>query len=430
MRRWIVALLVAVLSSSAVSVEAASSPEEALNLYRNAVEARGFRIERQGFLFETLDGKPLLAHNVDCLFNPASVTKLATSSVALERLGPEFRFTTEFYTNGSLNPELGDLTGDLIVVGSGDPSFVTQNAFFIARELRLRGIRHITGNLVVKGALYCNFSMDRRAAGAVLKSAFDVEKWNPSIESAFGIYRVQTGSDSFESVTVDGSVIVDDQRATSSLTPLFTLRSMPLIKILKQLNNYSNNWMAHVIGARVGGPVSIERRIEERLRVGPEYIRFQTTSGLGDNNLRPLDVVSLLIDLRSTLDEQHFGPENLMPVAGIDPGTLEDRFLMGGYNGAVVAKTGTLRGVSVLAGYMYTRNRGVVAFAIMNEGGTPATFRKLQDYLVTEVFDVCGGPAPLPYRRPTGFGELAGAFIERAPGNIPESQATDLEGGN
>lgn len=418
------------LLAGAASALAAPTGDIALDRYREALSERRLDLGRQGVIFETLDGEPLLYYNVDCGFNPASVVKLVTSDAALSALGPDYRFATGFFTNGGLDVENGTLVGDLVVLGSGDPSFTTEQAFLVARELRARGIRHVTGNLVVKGPLYCNFSTNREAAGWVVKSALDVEKWNGAIESAFGRYRVMTGQDSFESVTVDGLVLLDSNVSTSGLTPLFTLRSMPLVKILKQQNNYSNNWMAHVVGSYVGGAPAVRRSVLDRLHLPVDDFMLQTTSGLGDNSMRPTDVVEVLRDLRTRLKAETLTPAHLMPVAGIDPGTLEDRFLDPGVRGAVVAKTGTLRGVSALAGYMYTRGKGTVVFAILNQGGTPYTFRKLQDYLVTEMFEACGGPAPLPYSRPFGYAEMAGAVIERAPGNIPRADPAALEATN
>jgi hypothetical protein len=72
----------------------------------------------------------------------------------------------------------------------------------------VRGIRHVTGDVVVKGPLYCNYSMDRRGAGVTLQNALDVERWTGAIESAYGRYRVYSGEDTFESVTIDGSVVL------------------------------------------------------------------------------------------------------------------------------------------------------------------------------------------------------------------------------
>jgi D-alanyl-D-alanine carboxypeptidase/D-alanyl-D-alanine-endopeptidase (penicillin-binding protein 4) len=418
------------VAASASVAEAAPSAEVTLDRYRMALASYKLDLDRQGVLFETLDGQQLLSYNIDCPFNPASVVKLATSDVALSTLGPNYRFPTTFFTNGTLDGASGTLVGDLVVLGSGDPSLTTEHSFYVANELRARGIRHVTGNIVVKGPLYCNYSMDRRAAGALLANAFEVGHWNGSIESAFGRYRVLTGQDMFESVIVDGTVVVDNNSSVTGLTPLFTLRSMPLYKILKLQNDFSNNWMAHVIGGYIGGVGTVERSVEDRLRIPPGEFFIDSTSGLGTNGMRPTDVVALLRDLRLRLAKDSLQPEAMMPVAGLDPGTLEDRFLQSGVRGAIVAKTGTLRGVSALAGYMHTRDRGIVLFAIMNQGGTPATFRRLQDDLVLDMFEACGGAAPIAYSTPVRYSGIAGTVIERAPGNIPETPRAVLAAEN
>ncbi len=424
---FFVPVVCAVLATAA---DAAPTAEVALDRYRAALVERKLDMDRQGVIFETLDGSPLLAYNVDCPFNPASVVKLATSDVALTKFGPNYRFSTSFFTNGMLDVENGTLVGDLVIVGAGDPSLTTENAFYVARELRARGIRRITGSLVVKGPLYMNYSMDRRGAGAVLVNALDVEKWNGSIEAAFGRYQVITRQDTFESVVVEGPVAVEADTRTTGLLPLFALKSMPLVKILKRQNDFSNNWMSHVVGSTVGGASGVERSMFDRFKIPSSELHLATTSGLGSNGMRPTDVILLLRDLREQLQKEALTPAHLMPVGGIDEGTLDDRYLAPGLRGAVVAKTGTLRSVSALAGFMYTRNRGVVLFAIMNQGGTPVTFRKLQDYLVTEMFEACGGPAPISYSRPVGFSGLSGIFIERAPGNIPAMPKGALEAAN
>ena len=423
-------LFLFVFAALGATASAAPSADVALERYRLALAERRLDIDSQGIMFETLGGEQLLSYNVDCFFNPASVVKLATSEVALERLGPSFQFPTAFFTNGGLDVTTGELYGDLVVVGSGDPSFTTESAFYIARELRARGIRRVKGNLVVKGQLYSNYSMNREVAGRLIKTALDVETWNGSIERAFGRYQVITKQATFESVAVEGSVLLSGDTSVQGLTPLFTLRSMPLVKILKQLNNYSNNWIAHVVGSKVGGAPFVARTVTERLGLESGDVVFSTTSGLGNNGMRPKDVILLLRQLDERLRRVSSSPVDIMPVAGRDPGTLEERYLLPGYNGAVVAKTGTLRSVSALAGYMYTRDKGIVLFSIMNRGGAPATFRKLQDYLVTEMFEACGGPAPLAYRRPFGYDHLAGVAIERATGSIPEAPQVALEGVN
>ncbi len=64
-------------------------------------------------------GKILYHRNEDQLFLPASNMKLFTSALALLRLGPDYRFTTQLRIETP-----GDFTtaGDLTLIGSGDPS--------------------------------------------------------------------------------------------------------------------------------------------------------------------------------------------------------------------------------------------------------------------------------------------------------------------
>ena len=127
MRLIVAFLAVALVATAAVPASAAPTSLAALDLYRLALEENRLDLDRQGVLFETLDGEKLLSYNVDCPFNPASVVKLATSVVAIERLGVDYRYGTGFYTNGRFSPETGELVGDLVVVGAADPMMTTEN---------------------------------------------------------------------------------------------------------------------------------------------------------------------------------------------------------------------------------------------------------------------------------------------------------------
>ena len=91
-----------------------------------------------------------------------------------------------------------------------------------------------------------------------------------------------------------------------------------------------------------------------------------------------------------------------MPVAGIDPGTLQDRFVGLPWRGSVIAKTGTLvrtdGGASSLVGQLRAANGEVLLFVIMNQRGSVVSFRGNQDYLVMLVQNTRGGPKAFDYK--------------------------------
>lgn len=84
---------------------------------------------------------------------PASVTKLFTAGAALDVLGPRHTFPTRILTTQPIDAT-GTMPGDLIVVGSGDPFLVSERLWLLANELRLRGLKRVTGRLVVDGTLW------------------------------------------------------------------------------------------------------------------------------------------------------------------------------------------------------------------------------------------------------------------------------------
>jgi D-alanyl-D-alanine carboxypeptidase/D-alanyl-D-alanine-endopeptidase (penicillin-binding protein 4) len=66
-------------------------------------------------------GETLYEQNADKYFVPASNMKLFTTALALAKLGPEYRFHTTLETRGTISSE-GVLSGDLTLVGRGDPN--------------------------------------------------------------------------------------------------------------------------------------------------------------------------------------------------------------------------------------------------------------------------------------------------------------------
>lgn len=102
------------------------------------------------------------------------------------------------------------------------------------------------------------------------------------------------------------------------------------------------------------------------------------------------------------LQKNNLAPSDIMPVAGIDPGTLQERFTGIAWRGSVIAKTGTLArtdgGASALVGQMKAANGEVLLFVIMNQRGSVLRFRENQDYLVMLIQNTRGGPKAFAYK--------------------------------
>ncbi|HLT37411.1 MAG TPA: D-alanyl-D-alanine carboxypeptidase/D-alanyl-D-alanine-endopeptidase [Enhygromyxa sp.] len=93
-------------------------------------------------------GKTLYARNADVALNPASNAKLVTTAAALERLGPEHRYTTRIWTEAG-GIEEGVVNGKLYLQGGGDPSLVTGEIYELAGQLRSAGVERVRGPIVV-----------------------------------------------------------------------------------------------------------------------------------------------------------------------------------------------------------------------------------------------------------------------------------------
>jgi D-alanyl-D-alanine carboxypeptidase/D-alanyl-D-alanine-endopeptidase (penicillin-binding protein 4) len=75
------------------------------------------------------------------MFNPASNIKLITTSAALHRLGPSFRFTTEIFGR----VDRGRVVGGLYLRGNGDPTLTSRDLAKIAATLQRLGVREVAG---------------------------------------------------------------------------------------------------------------------------------------------------------------------------------------------------------------------------------------------------------------------------------------------
>ena len=85
--------------------------------------------------------------NADVSVNPASTMKLVTTYAALELLGPNHQWKTEFYADGPIDN--GVLNGNLYLKGGGDPKLNMEKLWLLLRDLRANGVQTVSGDLVL-----------------------------------------------------------------------------------------------------------------------------------------------------------------------------------------------------------------------------------------------------------------------------------------
>jgi serine-type D-Ala-D-Ala carboxypeptidase/endopeptidase (penicillin-binding protein 4) len=337
--------------------------------YLEELASLGRNTEAQGLYIESLDGTKILAdHQSSVSFNPASVIKIATSFAALDKLGPDYRFETAFEADGTINKKTRTLDGDLVLQSAGDPELLTADVNKMIRQVVQAGVGKVTGSLVVTGP----FTYAGYTSTAVAMKRMETLLKNQGIKFA-----------------------KPAKRAAATGTMLASHLSEPLSKIVQVQNWYSINQTADRLGEAIGGPKAVMDFLVRGVGIAPNDIWISHTSGLNYNRITPRATVQMLRHLVLWLNFKNMLPQDIMPVAGQDPGTLRGRFATVDYRGSVIGKTGTLPatdgGVSALAGLIYTHNRGVLLFAIFNTQGNVSTFRKLQDNLLKSLIAECGG---------------------------------------
>ena len=321
-------------------------------------------------LIETLaPGRVIASHNADKLFNPASIVKLATSLVALKRLGPDYRFEIHVYADGAVD-ERGTFEGQLYVMQSA-PTFGDVGANMMAEELRRLGIKRINGVVNVSPDFCFNFSERPEESAERLVKALKLEGPQPK-------------------TAVVGS-------PNGSL--LFVFYSHPLREVLLYMNAHSSNFTAERVGNLFGGPQAVQQFLVQELKLPPEQVRVVTTSGREQNRLSARGVLAVLRALIEETRRRGLEPSDIMPVADEDSGTLRRRFSGTPLEGAVLGKTGTQTpdvdgGIVSLAGIIYTEDAGELAFVLLDQGERLAENRDLEDKLLEEAVRERARPRP------------------------------------
>lgn len=355
------------------------------------------------YVYDLSSSTPLFAERSDVPRPPASVEKIYTATTALQLLGPEARFTTSVLGTGHLGPA-GRWEGNLYLRGGGDPTFgsswfianhyggLGSSVSTLARRLVKAGIRNVSGGVYgdesyfdsLRGEPASGYRLDPDLEGALSALSFNRgesghERGSHSL-AAFAARQLRAV------LAADG---VHTHRGGAATTPrqanvLARLKSPPLRTLLGLTLPPSDNFFAETllkdIGARFGGAGSTSAGVKVVQRVISGYgihAHILDGSGLSHSDATtPRQVVSLLADLAT----KPIGTtlRNDMAVAG-QTGTLEDRMRGTPAAGRCQGKTGTLVGVSNLAGYCTAANGDVLAFAFFTDGIETARAHTIQD---------------------------------------------------
>jgi len=364
---------------SNLEVSVSPAPEriesEALTNSLRQLGRRRYSRLNQGILVESLDGSKILAElNSDVPFNPASVMKLATSLVALDRLGPDYRFHTSVYGDAQVDPLKKALSGNLFLISDGDPVLRPADAQVLSRSLVRGGLRTVDGNLVVVGPFSLNGKFTTQKSAELLRR-----------------YLTRSG------IRIKGKLqwAPQDSVEVQSKVLLLSHYSKKLKEILWIQNAHSVNEIADRLGDALGGPDVIRQFLIEVAQIEPEEIYVSRPSGLEHNRITARATVKMLRKLYYWLEDHEMKMQDIIPVAGIDEGTMALRFRNMDCRGGILGKTGTNPsqdgGISSLAGIAYTRDHGPVLYVILNTHGRVMTYRRWQDEFLKNLIEESGG---------------------------------------
>ena len=356
------------------------------------------------YVYDMTTGKPLFAERATQRHPPASVEKLYTAITALERMGPTARLETTVYGVGHL-AQGGVWEGDLYLRGGGDPTFgssafirsryggVGTSVSQLAAQLKAQGIRRVTGKVYGDESYFDSLRGEPSSGYA----------WDPFLEgdlSALAFNRGETGNEKgahapaafaarqLRAALRGAGVAVEQGGGAATTPPAATKQTVAPSPTIEQLLGLtlppSDNFFAETLlkglGARFGGAgttaagAKVVRETIAELGLHPTLV---DGSGLSEEDkTSPYEVVTLLNEIAHT--ELGTILRGDLAVAG-HTGTLAERMRGSAAEGRCQAKTGTLTGVSNLAGYCAAADGDELAFAFFNDGISTETAHTLQD---------------------------------------------------
>jgi D-alanyl-D-alanine carboxypeptidase/D-alanyl-D-alanine-endopeptidase (penicillin-binding protein 4) len=337
----------------------------------------------------SVGGASLYTRNGDKAVVPASTEKLVTGTIALDRLGGDTRFQTKVVAPTAATA--GVVTGDLTLVGGGDPLLATDAVIAIrnlgpethptrldalADEVKAAGVTRITGRVVGDESRFDNLRVvpswparfvEQEQSGPLsalgVNDGYDWTITAPgkgtrrrSSEPALSAAQQFAELLRARGITIDGAIGVGT--APAGATTVASIDSAPLADIVDEMlltsDNQTAELLAKELGRHAGGGGSTAAGVAAiRARMGELGLSTPATNIVDGSGLDPTNRATCS-ELVKVLDHAG-GPDSQigrgLPIAG-ESGTLRGRFVGTAVQGKLRAKTGRLNGVSSLAGYV------------------------------------------------------------------------------
>jgi serine-type D-Ala-D-Ala carboxypeptidase/endopeptidase (penicillin-binding protein 4) len=366
----------------AIPVSTMPWPENVRQRLNNLLQNDMFRTSQMGMeVYDLTDDSIIFSFNSQQRMRPASTMKLITSISAINTLGGGYQFRTQLFYTGTINDKT--LRGNVYCVGGFDPRFNSDDMNAFVESIRKMGVD------TIRGSLFADVSMkdpDRLGNGWCWDD--DEDPLSPLLISRKDIFMNR-----FVSELHEAGIVVDSTtfqgllpRGAYILCTRFHTIDQILMRMMKESDNLYAESMFYQIAASTGfHPAtykharSVINQLISKLGLQPSDYTVADGSGLSlYNYVTPeLEVAFLRYAYRNNNVYLHLYPS--LPIAGRD-GSLRNRMRTGMAAGNVHAKTGTVTGVSSLAGYCTAANGHVLCFSIINQGVTRARIgRSFQD---------------------------------------------------
>ena len=390
-RALVVSLVAALAVLPAGAASAISAPVLKAKLAREMRHAGAF----SGAFVRDLDTqRTLFAAKPDAPRSPASVEKLYTTASALMRFGPDATLATTVAGRGFLDPD-GVWRGDLYLRGGGDPTFGSDDLQRLARALDAAGILRVDGSVLgdesrfdlLRGSFDTGGAYDRDIGGVLSALALSrgfSKDGRPAAQAARQFAKVLRA----DGIRVEGASGAGT--APAAAQPLATVSSPPMRDLIRLTNVPSDNFLAEMLlkdlGAEFAGAgttaagAGVVRTQLAAFGVTPQVV---DGSGLSRaDRTTPRQVVHLLEAMH---DQDVAGAfEGSLAVAG-RTGTIRKRMRGTAAQDRCKGKTGTLIGVSALAGLCESAGGHTIAFAMLMNRANVARAHGVQDRVAAAI---------------------------------------------